>query len=189
MKKDYITTYTKIHFTPLAPCLEELSIRDVAHALSLMTRANGHFPEFYSVGQHCLHCAQEAEAEGLSPRLVLACLLHDASEAYLADITRPVKKNLPAYREIEAGLLSAIYTHYLGADLTGEEAETVKRIDDTLLYYEFYHYMGEKLQDGAPKIATSPVFETRPFGEVEEEYREFFRSWYPRLGRETLLLD
>ena len=71
----YITTYSKIHFTPLEPDPGQISVRDIAHALSLMTRANGHFPEFYSVGQHCLHCAEEARAEGLPQRLILACLL------------------------------------------------------------------------------------------------------------------
>ena len=46
--KDSITTYTKKQFTPLDPREEDIDIRDIAHALSLMTRANGHFPEFYS---------------------------------------------------------------------------------------------------------------------------------------------
>ena len=93
---DYITTFSKIHFTPLAPRREDIIIEDIAHALSLMTRANGHFPEFYSVAQHCMDCAMVAEAECLSIREQLACLLHDASEAYLSDITRPVKANLTA---------------------------------------------------------------------------------------------
>ena len=172
---DYITTYSKIHFTPLEPKMEEISIADIAHALSLMTRANGHFPEFYSVGQHCLHCAAEAEAEGLPPRVKLACLLHDAGEAYVADITRPVKKNLPSYREIESRLLQMIYIRFLGTELTKEEAAEVRRIDDTLLYYEFLHYMGEALLPEKPEIVSHPVFETRAFKEVEREYLEVFQ--------------
>lgn len=175
---DYITTYTKIHFTPLEPKQEDFSIRDIAHALSLMTRANGHFPEFYSVGQHCIHCAREAMERGFSRRLVLACLLHDGSEAYLADITRPVKRNLPRYQETEGRLLTALYTRYLGADLSEEEAALIKLVDDTLLYYEFYHYMGEKLQPSPPEIFSQPVFETRAFGEVEEEYLQLFAALF-----------
>lgn len=173
---DYITTFSKIHFTPLEPVEEEFSIVDIAHALSLMTRANGHFPEFYSVCQHCIHCAKEAQAEGLPIRLVLACLLHDAGEAYLADITRPVKKNLPQYEEIEDRLLSAVYRHFLGSDLTEEEAAQVKRVDDTLLYYEFLHYMGEALLAKAPQMISHPVFETRPFAEAEQEYKDMYQA-------------
>ena len=59
---------------------EAISIRDIAHALSLICRGNGHVRNFWSVGQHCLDCAHEAQARKLSPRMILACLLHDASE-------------------------------------------------------------------------------------------------------------
>lgn len=95
--EDYITTYSKIHMSPSAPKAENIRVEDIAHALSLMVRANGHFPEFYSVGQHCIHCCEEAHARGYTDRVQLACLLHDASEAYLADITRPVKQHLSEY--------------------------------------------------------------------------------------------
>lgn len=176
---NYITTYSKLHFDPLKPNPEDISITDIAHALSLMTRANGHFPEFYSVGQHCIHCAREAVAEGLSGRLVLACLLHDASEAYLADITRPVKKSLPNYIDIEQNLLNAIFEHFLGSCLSAEEWKQVKRIDDTLLYYEFYHYMGERLLDCPPKIKELPVFKYREFKEVENAYLTLFYKYQP----------
>lgn len=110
----YITTSSKIHFTPVSPDPEQIVIRDIAHALSLMTRANGHFPEFYSVGQHCIHCYEEAVARKYSPFLCKACLLHDASEAYLADITRPVKQFLPGYLEIEKRLQDTIYEKFWG---------------------------------------------------------------------------
>ncbi len=99
-----ITTYSGIHFTPASPRPEDISIYDIAHALSLLCRANGHFHEFFSVAAHAINCAEEAKARGYSPRVCLACLLHDASEAYLSDITRPVKAILPIYLEIEAVL-------------------------------------------------------------------------------------
>ena len=130
---DYITTYSKIHFTPLAPRAEEIEIADIAHPLSFLTRANGHFPQFYSVGQHCIQCAKEAKARGYNDRLVLACLLHDASEAYLSDITRPVKKNLSGYREAEKVLQDAIYQKFLGSVPDAEEEKRIKNIDDTCL--------------------------------------------------------
>lgn len=173
---DYITTYSKIHFTPLKPKKEQIMIEDIAHSLSLMTRANGHFPEFYSVAQHCIHCYEEAVARGLSHRLRLACLLHDASEAYLADITRPVKKNLPKYLVIEKILQDAVYERFLGSKLTEEEQKIVSEVDDALLYYEFEHYMGEKLMDSEPEMKSHPVFEVVPFAEVEKKYIEFSQN-------------
>ncbi len=174
---DYITTYTKVHFTPLEPKEEDIQIIDIAHALSLLCRANGHFPEFYSVGQHCIHCALEADARGHDRPTVLACLLHDAAEAYLADIIRPVKQHLFPYQQAEEQLLDAIYRRYLGRPLTENEALIVKNIDDSLLYHEFYHYMGERLQETIPPLATQPVFAWRPFLEVEQEYLQLFQKY------------
>jgi HAD superfamily hydrolase (TIGR01509 family) len=169
-------TYNKIHFSPLTPISSDILIEDIAHALSLMCRANGHFPKFYSVAQHCIVCCKEAKARGLSDRVALACLLHDASEAYLADITRPVKKHLDEYHSIEDHLLGAIFDKYLGG-ITPEEQYLVKKMDNTSLYYEFYHFMGEELLE-KPSITKIPDFSERPFKEVEQEYLDLFYSFH-----------
>ena len=95
-----IKTYTGIMFDPLEPNAALIRIEDIAHALAMLCRANGHFKSFYSVGQHCINCAEEAAARGYSARVQLGCLLHDGSEAYLSDVTRPVKKALSKYLEI-----------------------------------------------------------------------------------------
>ena len=68
-----------------------ICIKKMAHALSLICRGNGHVMTFYSVGQHCLQCAKEAMARQLPSRLVLAALLHDATECYMSDVPRPMK--------------------------------------------------------------------------------------------------
>ncbi len=170
---DYITTYTKVHFTPTGPKCEDIKIEDIAHALSMMTRANGHFPEFHSVAQHCIECADEARARGYAPHVVLACLLHDAQEAYLADVTRPIKKYLDKYREIEDNLQNAIFARF-GITLTDEERNQVSEVDDTMLYYEFYHYMGESISSEPPIKYSEPQFVTLPFGEVEQAYLDMF---------------
>lgn len=176
----YITTYSKIHFTPLKPKLAEILPEDIAHAQSLMTRANGHFPAFYSVAQHSIACGREAIARGYSPRLVLACLVHDGSEAYLSDITRPVKTELAAYREIEQVLQNAVYQRFLGSIPTQEERQKIADVDDTCLYYEFLHYMGETLALEPPERYSDMIFETRPFQEVEEELLGLLREWEAR---------
>ena len=71
-------------------------------------------------GNNCICCAKEAKARGLSDRMVLACLLHDASECYMSDVPSPFKRELPEYNEREERMLSMIMK-ILGSDLTPEE--------------------------------------------------------------------
>lgn len=174
--KDCITTYTKIQFDTLNPVAAKIAIEDIAHALSMMTRANGHFPEFFSVAQHSIQCCEEALARNYSPRVALGCLLHDASEAYLSDITRPVKKNMTMYLQIEEQLQNTIYDKYLGSVPTEEEEELIKNIDDGCLYYEFKFYMGECLFPVEPVLISRPEYETRPFKEVEQRFLDLFEK-------------
>lgn len=174
---DYITTSQKIHFTPLKPEPSQILIEDIAHALSLMTRANGHFPEFYSVAQHSVQCCEEAAARGYSRRVILACLLHDASEAYLADITRPVKKNLTGYLACEKVLQDAIYIRFLGSVPDETERELVEEVDDSLLSHEFHHYMGEKLFDREFTLKTEPKFREEKFRDMEEKFLTLYKKY------------
>lgn len=106
---EYITTHTGNHFESMNPNLELICIEDIAHALSLMCRGNGHVKTFWSVGQHCICCAKEAAERGLPARMVLACLFQDASESYMSDVPRPFKKEIPFYQEQEEKLLTMIY--------------------------------------------------------------------------------
>lgn len=118
---DYILTYTKTRIYPLRPNADDIKIEDIAHSLSLLTRANDHFKHFYSVAQHAINCYKEAKARGYSERVQLGCLLHDASESYISDLTRPVKGHLSEYLTIEERLQSLIYEKYGLSDLTQEE--------------------------------------------------------------------
>ena len=137
MEKQPILTYSGIRMYPAAPEEADINIADIAHALAQMARANGHFKFFYSVAQHSLACSYEAEARGCDQRICLALLLHDASEAYICDITRPVKVSLPRYQEIEAKLEKVIFRALGVGDLTVAEQNIISEIDDSMLYYEF----------------------------------------------------
>ena len=61
-----IMTNSHKMFDPLHPNVELIDISDIAHSLSMLCRANGHFKSFYSVGQHSINCAKEAKARGYS---------------------------------------------------------------------------------------------------------------------------
>ncbi len=173
---DYITTYGGTHFMPLEPAAEDIHITDIAHALSLLCRGNGHVKHFFSVGQHCVNCAREAMARGYSRRVCLACLLHDASEAYLSDVPKPFKKTLPSYQELEERFLSIIYQKYLGSDLTEEEHRLVREIDDDMLYFDLAELLGERPNWEMPEMKSVFSEEYVPFLEVEEKYLELFRE-------------
>jgi hypothetical protein len=163
-------TYMGRNIDPLSPRADGIDIRDIAHALSLLCRANGHFPSFYSVAQHSIFCMKEAEARGYSSRVQLLCLLHDASEAYISDIIRPVKRVLPGYVEIEQKLHSAIFEKYLSPIPSEEELKQVSEIDDALLYHEFVCYMDTKLWEKEPPLFSKPAFVFEDFAKVENTF-------------------
>ena len=173
----HITTYTGKKFDPMHPDMDAIDIRDVAHALSLTCRGNGHVKSFFSVGQHCLSCALEAEARGCSQRVILACLLHDASEAYMSDVPRPFKEVLKEYQDAEDKLIDLIYTKFLGCTLTEEEKRHVKEIDDDLLYFDMMELLGVRLDGDMPEIKIELDYVVKPFLEVEQAYVDLYEKW------------
>jgi uncharacterized protein len=129
-RTDWIQTYTGRQFWPLEPDPEEIVVEDIAHALSMQCRFVGHCNHFYSVAQHSVLVSRACD-----PRDALWGLLHDAAEAYLVDLCRPVKHEprMLAYREAEAALQRAICLRF---GLPFEEPESVRRADRALLRTE-----------------------------------------------------
>lgn len=174
---EYITTYTGKHFRPLEPDPQLIKIEDIAHALSMICRGNGHVKTFWSVGEHCICCAREAAERGMSERMILACLLHDASECYMSDVPRPFKKELPEYQKWEDHLLSLIYEKFLGSDLTEKEQIQLKEIDNAMLWYDLEKLLEEKQYGEAPEIHVDLNYAVRTFSEVEAEYLEIYNKY------------
>lgn len=98
-----IRTFTGKYMNVFEPTEDMICIEDVAHALSNQCRFGGHLPKFYSVAQHSLMCCEMA-----TPERKLEALLHDASEAYLLDVPKPIKQRLSNYKEIEDNLMRLI---------------------------------------------------------------------------------
>ena len=136
-----IQTFSGILIDPINPDPSAINIVDIAHALSNQCRFTGHTREFYSVAEHSVHVAELVE-----PRLKLHALLHDASEAYLSDIARPVKHSLKldSYRKVEKRLQGAVYAAF---GLDKKEPEAVKWADDTMLAIEARDLMGATYDD------------------------------------------
>lgn len=97
------------HYVDLAdPDPKTIEIKSIASALSKICRFGGHCPRFYSVAEHCIHATNLAVQDGV-PNLVLgAIFLHDAAEAYVGDMVKPLKIMLPEYMETEWRIQLAI---------------------------------------------------------------------------------
>ena len=164
-----IHTYTGKQLDIEAPAAEQLDTRDIAHALSLICRGSGQARCFYSVAQHCLACEREAAARGLSRTVRLACLLHDASEAYMADVPKPIKDHLlPQYRQYEDALLDCVYDKYIGRELTEEERSSVAELDRVMLCYDLRLLLGTDTP--LPERLTAPDYRFVPMEEIEAQY-------------------
>lgn len=139
--KDYIITYTGKRFYVTDPRSKDVCIEDVAHALSQLVRYTGHTrTKFYSVGEHSILCSILAYRMGMSARIQLLALLHDASEVYCNDLNRPLKQTLPEYKDAEDKISEAIW-NFLELDPTEEEYKIIKKIDNTLLMFEMKQIM------------------------------------------------
>ncbi|MBR3515758.1 MAG: phosphohydrolase [Lachnospiraceae bacterium] len=172
----YITTISGKHFDPVEPEEALIDIKDIAHSLSLVCRGNGHVKHFYSVAQHSIACAREAQARGYSDTVVLACLLHDASEAYLSDVTRPVKKDLTYYLEVEDRLQHLIWRHFIGRDITPEEDTQVFAIDDDMMSMEFHLNMAETINEDYKRLVRTIDCAYEDPAKVEAEFLELFQT-------------
>ena len=127
-----IETYTGGRFRPFDPRPADVCLPDIAAGLAHTCRFGGHCRQFYSVAQHSLHVSREFD----EPRLQLLALLHDAGEAYVGDIPRPVKAELDQIERVEAAIREAVWTA-LGVDPPAAgEWERVMAADDRLLAYE-----------------------------------------------------
>lgn len=100
----WIQTFTGRAFHYDDPRPEDVHLVDIARALSHQCRFAGHTSHFYSVAEHSVHVARQFS----DPELRLIGLLHDATEAYILDLPKPLKSLLPAYEEYEAKLWRVI---------------------------------------------------------------------------------
>ncbi len=124
----FIQSYSGRSITFLNPQEDQIDFGDIAHTLSLLCRFGGHCRTFYSVAEHSVRCAEVAPDD-----FKLEALLHDASEAYLVDMPRPIKQELQGYRDIE-GTLDTVIRRKFG--LPDKMSKEIRFIDDAMLATE-----------------------------------------------------
>jgi len=136
---NWMQTFTGEQFDPLNPDPDKINILDIGHALSNLCRYGGHCSKFYSVAQHCVIVANYIYKITKSKQKAMAGLLHDASEAYLVDIPRPIKQRLKDYNEYEDFLLKVIFKKFNAQPYT----DIVHEIDMRVLMTEAKYLMGD----------------------------------------------
>lgn len=175
---DWIQTFSGIAFWPLDPRPEEVRIQDIAHALALQCRFLGHTRVFYSVAEHSVRVS-----DGCDYSDALWGLLHDASEAYLADVSKPVKQLdcLAPYRDAEERVMRVVAERF---GLTWQEPESVKAADRRMLAIEA-HSLLASMPDGwwPPRTEACRDVILEPWSPEQAEKR-FLERFYELTGRE-----
>ncbi len=136
---DYLTTISGRKFYPLDPRPEDVDIHDIAWSLSRICRFGGHVTSHYSVATHCVAMSYVVPEED-----ALWALLHDASEAYVGDMVKPLKKNMGLYMETEAKVISVIMEKY---GLPLEMPESVRIADTGILNAERLLFTNQPVPD------------------------------------------
>ena len=131
-----IRTISGQYVNVFEPHQDTLLIEDIAHALSNQPRFGGHLPKFYSVAQHSLLCYNIANEEEK-----YNALMHDTSEAYLLDMPKPIKLEMPDYNSIEDNLMNVLADKF---EFTYPKTKEVERVDHYLLEWEWNVLMLEK---------------------------------------------
>jgi uncharacterized protein len=172
MPADFIETFTGKRFRPLAPVSADIDLKDIAQALSHQCRFQGHVRDFYSVAEHSVRVSWLVEEWGHDVTTQLWALLHDASEAYLQDVARPLKVQpvFGPYRDAEDHLMRVIAHHF---ELPGAQPEAVTKADYIMCATEARDLMPFVPEHWADMVAKFPP--------VPEPYR--ITPWVPREAR------
>jgi hypothetical protein len=170
-------TYTGRMFTPFDPDPADVDIRDIAHALALTCRFGGHCRRFYSVAQHSVHASTL-----VAPEYSLWALMHDAAEAYVGDVVRPLKRALWAsdpqarlcrFEDVECNVLEAIALAFdLPWPLSRECDCEIRVADNRLLVWE------------ARELMAPPP---RPWSVTAEPINRTLCAWSPETAERTFL--
>ncbi|WP_435358332.1 hypothetical protein [Haloarchaeobius sp. DFWS5] len=131
-----ISTQSGGSFRPFDPQPEAVRLADIAHGTANVCRAAGQSRFFYSVALHSVYVSDELGRMGESSTVQLYGLLHDASEAYMADVPGPLKPHLPNYRRAEAGVQAVVWEAFDLPEPTSAQWTAVKTADDRLQRYE-----------------------------------------------------
>lgn len=168
------TTYTGIMFNPIDPIIDKINIKDIAQALSNICRFGGHVTEFYCVAQHSVYVSQLCD-----PKDALFGLLHDAAEAYIGDMVRPLKytDSMQPFRDVEEHLEKTIAHRFgLTSGIDTFMPASVKAADDVLVVAEALRLFNPKPKWALDTLSIRP----HPF--------QLQDIWSPKFAKSQFML-
>jgi hypothetical protein len=170
---DWFVTYTGRKFWPLDPRVEDIDLFDIAHHLSLTCRFGGAITRFYSVAEHSIYVALIGRPEDC-----FEAIMHDATEAYLGDMVRPLKYSLPEYMAAEKRLHLVIAKKFGVPEVM---SPTVKHCDNVALMTERRHLVIEGAPPFPPELeaipsSTVPILNLKPI-EAELNFLTLASHW------------
>lgn len=144
-----ISTASGRVFNFLEPEKSDFTLHDIAVALSNICRFTGHTRSFYSVAQHSVMVSYLVPKE-----YALHGLMHDAAEAFLGDVSTPLKQLLPDYKRIERSVEVEVLGRF---GLSAEMPECVKVADLRMLRAEALHFMPKSCMDWPCLQGVEPI--------------------------------
>lgn len=173
IKGPTITLFSGAYFDLEDPVSSEFGIEDIAHALAHICRYTGHCKAFYSVAQHSVLVSRV-----VPPEHAFAGLMHDAAEAFIGDVSTPLKMLLPDYKRIEERIEAVIFARYR---LPAKLPPCVKEADLILLRTEQRDLMRAEGQHLSDTEGCEPLPERiEPLGPVAAEH--LFLTRFARLS-------
>lgn len=170
---NWIQSFSGKQVWPANMHADDIDIRDIAHALSMKCRYTGHSKFFYSVAQHSVLMSRHYSKSSNDWMTRQCMLMHDATEAYLPDVARPLKKLLPDFKAMEDRLEKIIAKKF---DLIYPWPQEVKKLDLIMLATERRDLMATP---PIPWISTENVA-TLP---------EKIESWPPEIAKREFLRE
>lgn len=167
-----ICTVGESYFDFANPEASVIDPRDIAHALSMLCRFTGHTRQFYSVAQHCVLTSYL-----VPPEHAFAALMHDAHEAFVGDVSSPLKAMCPDYKAIEDRCEAAVAARF---GLTTPWPDEIKHADLVMLATEKRDLMAAAdhtwaLLDGIEPSETAITYGWQPHAAEREWFIRFDR--------------
>lgn len=172
----FIRTFSGKLVDPIHLSVDDICIEDIAHALSNQCRFSGHVRKFYSVAEHSVRVMKKCSLDPLS------ALLHDASEAYLVDLPRPLKyhPSFAFYKLVEAHVSEMIEQKF-NLLWTKEVSDEIHIADKRMLSTEMLGLMNR--QDAPLPFEPYPEYGSVKLGiSPEEAERWFLGNYYDLIG-------
>lgn len=160
----------------------EVSLDAIAGATARLCRFTGHLIdgiEIYSVAEHAVLVSAILEEMGAPPEVIFQGLMHDASEAYLADIAAPFKGEIGNYYDVEGKIMSRVKEHFL---LPEKFDYRVKLAD----WYALFVEARQVILPDEEELSTWQGYED--FGERSKEYQTPLNCWLPSMAKAQFLM-